>query len=545
MTKSIRFSSQLRCLLTSTILSLAIAVVGAVTPVHAVQTLPVMVDYLDTAGSGATIPQGVACITSGSLAGNFAVVDSTAAEVFILDPKGVLKGQFDTAGFSTTPTGITYISSGAYGGDFAIVNNGTSSTTDKIFVVNSSGVEQHQCNTSLFGSSIPQGITFIPSGPFTGNLAVVDSSADEVFIVDFDCNLIDHFDTSGFSGSPYDIAYDSARDFFAVLDGATGFIVTLTDTSGTVQDDFGVQFVAGTPRGICYMPTTGNYAVVDDSKNEVFIINIESQFLSSFNTAIFGATDPVDLTYIPTTGNYAIVDNDGDEVYFVTPAGVKQDQCDISAFSNDVKGITFLPSGPFAGNFAIVDSSDLEVYFIDSACNLLGQFDIQTFGTSSLSPTGIAYVAATGDLAIADSNRDAVLYVNLSRPGRLKGQLSTSAVESTSPTGLTFFPAATGQFAVVDNFFDEVFILNRSGSLMARFDTGSVLQSSNPQGIAFNPTAQTLAIVDSNSTAVNIVSFPSLLYLPEFCDCDLNKDGKCNILDYQRFIQDWGATDCP
>jgi len=32
---------------------------------------------------------------------------------------------------------------------------------------------------------------------------------------------------------------------------------------------------------------------------------------------------------------------------------------------------------------------------------------------------------------------------------------------------------------------------------------------------------------------------------PNNCECDLNKDGKCNILDYQLFIQDWGRTDCP
>jgi predicted extracellular nuclease len=33
--------------------------------------------------------------------------------------------------------------------------------------------------------------------------------------------------------------------------------------------------------------------------------------------------------------------------------------------------------------------------------------------------------------------------------------------------------------------------------------------------------------------------------LPNDCECDLNKDGKCNILDYQVFIQDWGRSDCP
>ncbi|MFO7715292.1 dockerin type I domain-containing protein [Desulfosarcina sp.] len=29
------------------------------------------------------------------------------------------------------------------------------------------------------------------------------------------------------------------------------------------------------------------------------------------------------------------------------------------------------------------------------------------------------------------------------------------------------------------------------------------------------------------------------------CECDLNNDGSCNILDYQIFTQDWGRTDCP
>ena len=32
---------------------------------------------------------------------------------------------------------------------------------------------------------------------------------------------------------------------------------------------------------------------------------------------------------------------------------------------------------------------------------------------------------------------------------------------------------------------------------------------------------------------------------PNDCECDLKTDGKCNILDYQIFIQDWGRTDCP
>jgi len=32
---------------------------------------------------------------------------------------------------------------------------------------------------------------------------------------------------------------------------------------------------------------------------------------------------------------------------------------------------------------------------------------------------------------------------------------------------------------------------------------------------------------------------------PSDCECDLNHDGACNILDWPYFIEDWGRTDCP
>jgi hypothetical protein len=32
--------------------------------------------------------------------------------------------------------------------------------------------------------------------------------------------------------------------------------------------------------------------------------------------------------------------------------------------------------------------------------------------------------------------------------------------------------------------------------------------------------------------------------LPNDCECDFSKDGSCNILDWPRFIEDWGKTDC-
>jgi DNA-binding beta-propeller fold protein YncE len=78
---------------------------------------------------------------------------------------------------------------------------------------------------------------------------------------------------------------------------------------------------------------------------------------------------------------------------------------------------------------------------------------------------------------------------------------------------------------------------------LALFDTAPF--SLVPRGIAFDSDTGRIAIVDSNSDQVTILDLPSLLILPELCACDLNNDGKCNILDYQRFIQDWGSTSCP
>jgi hypothetical protein len=32
---------------------------------------------------------------------------------------------------------------------------------------------------------------------------------------------------------------------------------------------------------------------------------------------------------------------------------------------------------------------------------------------------------------------------------------------------------------------------------------------------------------------------------PEECECDLNHDGNCDMLDWLIFGEDWGRTDCP
>ena len=55
-----------------------------------------------------------------------------------------------------------------------------------------------------------------------GNFAIVDSSADEVFIIDPEVRLKARFDTAGdfSSGDPRGIAYDADNQRFAIVDSA-------------------------------------------------------------------------------------------------------------------------------------------------------------------------------------------------------------------------------------------------------------------------------------------------------------------------------------
>jgi glucose/arabinose dehydrogenase len=74
-----------------------------------------------------------------------------------------------------------------------------------VFIVDSSGVLQGQCDTAAFGSGNPTGITYIPT---TGGFAIVDNADDEMYIVDSSCTLQGQCDTAAFgSGNPTGIAH--------------------------------------------------------------------------------------------------------------------------------------------------------------------------------------------------------------------------------------------------------------------------------------------------------------------------------------------------
>jgi DNA-binding beta-propeller fold protein YncE len=520
-----------------TVLGLFVLLSCAANSAFAQLPVPLMVDYFDTGGFGATSPNGVTFISSGPYAGNYATVDDTPDAVFIADRNGILKHQINVP-VGTTATGVAFMPDTQY---FAV----TDSILDEVFIFNAAGSLQSNFDTAAFGCSNPQGITFITEGSFTGNFAIVDSTADVVFIVSGSGSLVGSFSTGGFGAvNPTGIAYMPGAGTLAVIDDSLDDVF-IVDFSGLLQRQFDVGFVSTSSLGVAYEPSSGIFPVASANLNqpEIFFIDGDGEVATIFSTLNFSSTQATGITYIPTTQQYAIVDMDTDRVYFVNTDGSNPTSCSINAFSTSPMGITYIPQ---TGNLAIVDDSADEVFIIDQNCNLLSQFDTKTFGVNIVYLRGIASIpggkSTTGQFDILSYSSSGVKRVDPAIPGRIQSQFGTNAFNFNNPEGITQIDG-TGNLAMVDNSKDDAFITDSRGVLLALFDTAPF--SANPRGIAFDSDTGTIAIVDPSSDLVTILDLPGLLLLPELCACDLNNDGKCNILDYQLFIQDWGCTTCP
>jgi len=498
-------------------------------------TIPVMVDYFDTANLGALSPDGITHIPSTCY---FAIVDDSVDMVYIVDRAGIVQNQFPVGPYSNYASGIAYIPEGVYAGHFAI----TDDSVDKVFIVAyADGSLVAEFPTTTFGSANPQSITYVSGGTYAGNLAIVDPTTDYVYFVDFAGNLQGSFPI-GSSGCTYSggITFISGTEYLAIIDYSLNDVF-LFDQSGNLQDRFDVGFVSSSSYGIAYDTCNEDLAVVSDGQDEVFFFDIRGNVVKTINLFDLGSASPMGIAYDPSQSVYAIIDNAGAEVFFVDPESeALVAQCDISAFSPSAKGITY---GPGAGNFSIVDDNKDAIFTIDSSCTLIAQFDIGTFGISSTYPSGIAYVPSSGYMAVVDYTKDAAMLVDLSRPGRIVDQFSLDAFGSSYASGISHIPA-NGNFAITDSLLGEVFVVNPKGILEARFDTTPFFTT--PQGIAFDSDTNTFGLVDNTKDELKILYLPCLLTPPPLpCECDLNNDGACNMEDWLIFGSNWGRTDCP
>lgn len=464
--------------------------------------IPVMVGDFDTREVGATNPLGIAYNTSTK---EYAIVDSEADEVFIVDNKGKLISQFDTAGLgtgSTRPQGLAYNSAA---NQYVIVDD----TAGAVFSVSPAGVFQSQCDIGGLGITNPSGVAFNSA---TGELAITDNGADKVFIVTTACALVNSFDTAaGGSLSPSGITYRPDTDQYEVaeLGGAEIYIYDASAGGfGSLvnQFDIGASSI-NSPSGLAYNPDDRVSSILDSGWDQVFPVDYRGTLVSTFDTGAVGARFPTDMSLNTATGDLLITDN-SNLVVTTTDAGALIGTCTvIGAFSTN--GIAYLPG---TDQLAIVDSVNDEISITDTNCGLVSSCDTINIGTNIVAGIGVNEIF--GDLMLVDNDDDAIRSTDIA--GTLKTQCATTVLDFAAgpvsgisqPQDIAHISSA-GNFAVVGSFQDEVIVFNSLCLPVMHFDT-SGLPAIRPMGIAINNTTKRIFILDNSALEVYVLDLPRI-----------------------------------
>ncbi len=177
-------------------------------------------------------PRGVAYVSSGGWDNHLALANPADMRVYFLDMNGSTQGSFSTASFTEHPVGVTAIensASGTFDGHIAISSDkdGGGGSNAGVYIVNQSGVLQVSIDISGFAAE-PWGIAHVPG---EDKFLVVDK-AGTVFIIGFDGQLLDQYETASFGATqPQSIAINSLTSSHLVLDEDTGEAVSLTSSS--------------------------------------------------------------------------------------------------------------------------------------------------------------------------------------------------------------------------------------------------------------------------------------------------------------------------
>jgi uncharacterized protein YjiK len=402
----------------------------------------------------------------------------------------------DTGGFGASSlTGVAFISTT---GNFAVLDD----QADQVFITDPTGILQSKINLGFLLSDSASGITFIPS---SDSFAIVDNGVKRVFIIDSAGNRLGQFETSPFGSiDPQGITYVTTGIFagnLAILDN-TVQTVFIVDLNGNLQAFFSAPKIP--LAGITFISDNATFAVVDDDSNDVKILNSVGTVLDTFNVG-FVSTDNRGIAYNSATG-YLIVASDGeDEIFSFNVEGQLFGKFSTSAFgSNQPSGITYLPP---TNNFAIVDSGQHEVFFVaadgtkESQCNISGFSDFAS---------GITYISATDNLAVLDENQDQVFIFDTGC-NQLVDQfdIGTFGINALDAKGITSVPGGlspAGQFEIVDSETDAAIRIDpaRPGRIQSQFSTRA-FGFDNPEGIALIGDTDNFAVVDSDAAAVSII----------------------------------------
>jgi len=85
---------------------------------------------------------------------------------------------------------------------------------------------------------------------------------------------------------------------------------------------------------------------------------------------------------------------------------------------------------------------------------------------------------------------------------------------------------------------------NLDDSLMLRPESGCIdVGTNSASGIPANDISGRVRVYDGNRDGTSVADMGAYEYW-DFCACDLNRDGRCNMTDWVLFGQQWGRIDC-
>ena len=270
--------------------------------------------------------------------------------------------------------------------------------------------------------------------------------------------------------------------------GSQQIITVLVDSVYT--DNFGSTH----PTGMAVLPS-GERALVDVDTKQVYIIDEREEPISVFDISSF-SSNPQGITYIAPWNQLGIVDYNSKKIFILNLDGTLDDTFDISYKVSQPMGISFIPS---LNQFAVSDRYHDEVFFFDTSGNYKSQFDTGACGSSA--PYGISYNPDTKELAISDPGDDMVYLVDLS--GTLQDSFYTGFVSPDS-TGICYNPF-TGNYDVVDGSRDEIFSMNADGILYFAFST-IPFGANSPTGITCIEPSNEWALTDAGSKRIYFVN---------------------------------------
>ncbi|MBI2567952.1 MAG: IPT/TIG domain-containing protein [Candidatus Schekmanbacteria bacterium] len=398
-------------------------------------------------------------------------------------------GAFATS-WSSEPTGLDIVSTGPLAGTILLLDGGGGS--DTVFLFDQSGRMLGHFDLDNFDAGTATGLCYIPSGPQSGNVGIVDDFKNDVFF---------RVTTGGISP----VAPTAIE-----MDGTWSSLLTLSDVAVLGTDPYRLALLHDQIGSV----VAGKiYFVEQDQTAPPFAGEIDLDALSPDIQA------PSGLTYVgggAQGGMLAVVDNastGGKKIYFVDPqagtlSSVAPNPVSLAALDlADPQAVAYVGAGTYAGALAVADQSADRVYFVDQAGALLGDFGVA--GPGLISPDGIGFAPAgdhAGELAIGDTATDALVYFDVGGAVAAAG-FDMGAVTAKTVQGVGFVADdAAGNVMLVVPQEDRVYFRAQDGSAgsLTPLDTAAAgaVDPEDADSVTRGPQTGLLAVVDRTLDAI-------------------------------------------